>query len=415
MAIPVTVPRLGWSMEEGTFAGWLKADGDAVRPGEALFALESDKATENVEAIDAGILRLPADGPRPGDVVQVGQVLAHLMAADEAAATEVAAVPVAGPAVRQLARRLGVELQRVAGGGPGGRIREDDVRQASSAPIVPRSGHAPVRRAVTPRARRLARQLGVDATALAGSGRNSRVRERDVRAASLAGGTRIPHTPTRRTIAARMVAGVTVAAPVTLTTRADATHLVGLREQFKAAATGDEPVPGYTDFFVRLTALALRRHPRLQAQWHDDGLFVPDAVHLALAVDSDAGLLVPVIRDADRLSLRQTTAVSRDLVQQARQGRLSGEQMRGATFTISNLGMYGIDAFTPILHLPQSAVLGIGRIVREPAVVAGAVVPREQVRLSLTFDHRVLDGGPAARFLDALRQMIEAPAAWLIS
>lgn len=166
---------------------------------------------------------------------------------------------------------------------------------------------------------------------------------------------------------------------------------------------------------MRLTALALRRHPRLQAQWHDDGLFVPDAVHLALAVDSDAGLLVPVIRDADRLSLRQTTAVSRDLVRQARQGQLSGEQMRGATFTISNLGMYGIDAFTPILHLPQSAVLGIGRIVREPAVVAGAVVPREQVGLSLTFDHRVLDGGPAARFLDALRQMIEAPAAWLIS
>ncbi|HJT77273.1 MAG TPA: 2-oxo acid dehydrogenase subunit E2, partial [Gemmataceae bacterium] len=211
------------------------------------------------------------------------------------------------------------------------------------------------------------------------------------------------------------VAGVTQAAPVTLTTRADAANLVNLRSQFKAAAaSADEVVPTYSDLLLKLTAAALRQHPLLQGQWRDDGIFVPDHVHIALAVDTDAGLLVPVLRDVDRLTLRQVAAGSRDLIAQARAGRLTAEQMRGATFTVTNLGMYGIDAFTPILHLPQAAVLGVGRIVREPAVVGDRVEPREALTLSLTFDHRVVDGAPAARFLDALRRCVEQPAPYLL-
>jgi pyruvate dehydrogenase E2 component (dihydrolipoamide acetyltransferase) len=384
-------------MEEGTFVEWLKRDGDPVRPGEPLFVLESDKAAENIEAIDPGILRLTDDSPKPGDPVKVGQVIAYLAAAGEPTpgghtTEKAAAAPAPGTAL------IGAE----------------------HAPAPPANPPDPVRRgpASSPRARRVAGELGIDWRTVPGSGRTGRIRERDVRAAAGAAplqGRVIPHTNVRRTIAARMVAGVTQAVPVTLTTRADATNLVNLRGQFKAAAASpDDPVPSYTDLLLKLTAAALRQHPLLQAQWRDDGLFVPDRVDLALAVDTDAGLFAPVVRDVDRLTLREVAARTRELTEQARAGRLTAEDMRGGTFTVTNLGMFGIDAFTPILHLPQSAILGVGRIVREPAVVEERIVPRDRITLSLTFDHRVVDGAPAARFLDTLRRCLEQPAPWLM-
>src|SRR5439155_596870 len=144
-------------------------------------------------------------------------------------------------------------------------------------------------------------------------------------------------------------------------------------------------------------------------QWRDEGLFVPARVDIAVAVDTEAGLLAPVVRGADRLSLLQVAGQMRELVGLARAGRLTADQMRDATFTITNLGMFGIDAFTPIIHLPQCAVLGIGRIVRKPAVVGDRIEPRDFLTMSLTFDHRVVDGAPAARFLAAVRQAIEQP------
>jgi pyruvate dehydrogenase E2 component (dihydrolipoamide acetyltransferase) len=363
MATPITVPRLGWSMDEGTFVGWLKRDGEPVRPGEPLFSLESDKATEQIEAIDAGVLRIPPDGPKPGDKVTVGQVLAQLVAEGEA----VPAVAAAAPARRKVA--------------------------------------------VTPRARRAARELGVDWSGIRGSGKGGRIRERDVRAAGgTRGGRLIPHTNLRRTIAARMVASVTQAAPVTLHTRADATQLIHLRDRHKA----NGETPGYTALMVKLTAAALQQHPLLQAQWRDDGLFIPDRTDVAFALDTDNGLLAPVVRGADRLTLHDVAARIRELTAQARAGGIGGEAMRDATFTVTNLGAWGVDAFTPILHLPQCALLGVGRIVREPAVVGNEIVPREQMTLSLTFDHRVLDGAPAARFLDTLRGYVEQPDPWLV-
>jgi pyruvate dehydrogenase E2 component (dihydrolipoamide acetyltransferase) len=263
-------------------------------------------------------------------------------------------------------------------------------------------------RAVTPRARRVARELGVDVGGLTGTGRNGRVRERDVRAGSSpqAPGRLVPHTPVRRTIAARMVAGVTQAAPVTLTTKADASRLVAVRSGYQMASAA--VVPSYADLLLKLVSVALRQHPMLQAQWHDDGLFVPEAVDIAVAVDTEAGLLAPVVRGVDRLTIEEIAARTRDLIARARAGTLKADEMRGGTFTVTNLGMFGIDAFTPIIQLPQCAVLGIGRIVREPAVVDDRLVPRDQMTLSLTFDHRVVDGAPAARFLDSLRRSIEA-------
>jgi pyruvate dehydrogenase E2 component (dihydrolipoamide acetyltransferase) len=268
------------------------------------------------------------------------------------------------------------------------------------------------KRAITPRARRVAKELGVDASTVRGSGRNGRIRERDVRAASAAvpEGRLLPHTNLRRVLAARMVAGVTQAAPVTLTNRVDATHLVACRNRLRAVASPDAVVPSYTDLIVQRTAAALRQHPLLQAQWRDEGLLVPERVHIGVAVDTEVGLLLPVLRDVDRLTVTQIAAQVRELIGLARAGRLTAEQMRGATFTVTNLGMFGVDAFTPIVHLPQSAILGVGCIVREPAVVGDAVVPRDRLTLSLTFDHRAVDGAPAARFLDTLRRGIEAAA-----
>jgi pyruvate dehydrogenase E2 component (dihydrolipoamide acetyltransferase) len=387
VAIEILVPRLGWSMEEGTFAGWLKKDGESIKPGDALFVLESDKSSEEIEALDAGILRISAEAPKPGDTVKVGQVLAHLVSEGEPTPSIVSFIKQPPPIAVSSIPTQNSELRT----------------QNSAKPI-------------SPRARRVARELGVDFTRLTGSGRNGRIRERDVRAATTSQLAErvIPHTSIRRTIAARMIAGVTQAAPVTLTTKCDATNLVALRNQFKSAPANDL-VPSYTDLIAKLTAGALRQHPLLQAQWRDEGLFVPQRIDIALAVDTEAGLLVPVVRNVDHLPLRQLAARSRELIEQARAGRLSSDDMRDATFTISNLGSFGIDAFTPIIHLPQCAVLGIGRIVRELAVRDEQIVPRDMLTLSLTFDHRIVDGAMAARFLQMLCASLENPAPLLIS
>jgi pyruvate dehydrogenase E2 component (dihydrolipoamide acetyltransferase) len=394
--VPITVPRLGWSMEEGTFVEWLKQEGDAIRPGDALFVLESDKSSEQIEAIDAGILHIPADSPPPGTVVKVGQVLGYVLAQGEVA-----------PGKGAEPHQKGEPGESATG--------ETQARPPRLSPSVAHAPGSPRKRAISPRARRLARERGVDWTNLQGTGRNGRIRERDVAAVALAdaAGRLIPHTTIRRTIAARMVAGATVAAPVTLTKKIDVSNLVNLRGQLLRVR--GEDAPSYTDLIVKLTALALKQHPMLQAQWRDDGLFVPERIDIAVGVDSEAGLFAPVVRDADQRSLKSITANLREMIELARSGRMTAEQMRDATFTVTNLGMFGVDSFTPIIHLPQGAVLGVGRIVREPAVQDGAVVIRDVMTASLTFDHRVIDGAPAARFLETLGRSLTDPAPWLVS
>jgi pyruvate dehydrogenase E2 component (dihydrolipoamide acetyltransferase) len=375
-------------MEQGVFMSWLKREGETVRPGEPLFELEGDKAIQEVEALDGGILRLPPDAPRPGDTLPVGALLGYLLAPGEAPPWE----------------------QKPGENPSGGRKPPESALRG----LTPPARSAEVLPAISPRARRVARELGVDWKHLKGSGRTGRIRESDVRAASPkpSAGKIIPLTPVRRLIAERMAAGAQATAPVTLTTRADATNLVHIREQFKASS--DAIIPSYTDFILKLTATALQKHPMLNASWTEDGIRVSEGIHIGLAVDTEAGLMVPVVRDVPALGLRQVAAACRELIEQARARRLTPEQMQGGTFTITNLGMYGIDAFTPILNLPQCAVLGVGRIQREPAVHNEQIVPRDMLTLSLTFDHRVVDGAPAARFLDTLRRSIEQPGPLLI-
>lgn len=393
MTIEIRVPRLGWNMEEGVFIAWLKRDGDAIQPGDPLFTLEGDKAVQDIEATDAGTLRIDPNGPDDGDTIAVGTLLGYLVAAGETPPFTSVKV---GEEKKAVALSPAVTMPVQA--------REEDARPQRTLP------------AISPRARRVARELGVDWTRLNGSGRTGRVRERDVRAAghstSPSGARPRPLSPTRRAIAARMLTSLRMTAPVTLTTTADATELVSLRTRLKAEAAA-KPLPTYTDLIVKLAAHALQAHPALNARWEEDGIVVLQEIHIGIAVDTEAGLLAPVIRDVPSLGLSELAARSRDLVERARSRKLPAEAMEGGTFTVTNLGAFGIDAFTPIINHPECAILGVGRIRRVPAVVDEQIVPRDQVTLSLTFDHRLVDGAPAARFLDSLRKGIEDPAQWL--
>ena len=444
MAFEITIPRLGWSMEEGTFSGWLKQDGDTIQCGDPLFELEGEKAIQEIEAVDAGILRIPANGPQPGSMVKVGAVVGYLVAEGESlpvgqtpdasaivsgnqelsegtpslptetVAVDAALPPAAGPSVRRLARESGVALEQVAGTGRGGRILAEDIERASSQPLP-----SPLSPIASPRARRVATELKIDWTQLTGTGAGGRIREQDVLAArrAPAAGRRIPLTSRRKVIAQRMVASRQQTVPVTLTTKADAANLVNLREQFKTTS-GESPIPGYQDIITKLVAGVLRQYPLLAGRWEEDAIVLPaeNEVHIGMAVDTDDGLLVPVLHNAAQLSLIELAAKSRQLVGQARAGKLTAADMQGSVFTITNLGAFGIDAFTPVINVPETAILGLGAIRREPVTLDdGGIVSRHQLTLSLTFDHRILDGAPAARFLQDIAKAIANPSAALLS
>lgn len=258
--------------------------------------------------------------------------------------------------------------------------------------------------------------MGVDWTILTGSGRGGRIRERDVRAAAGPGTAASPASSSvRGIIAERMLTASQATAAVTLTTTADANALVSLRKQFQATS-GDEPAPGYNEILLKLTAIVLAGHPQVRSSWTGTGVQAPDgdaAIDIGLAVDTDAGLVVPVVRDPGGATLKALHQSVADLADRARLRQLTAAEMSGGAFTITNLGAHGIDAFTPILNLPQAAILGIGRIREVPVVRGEEIVPGTEISLSLTFDHRVLDGAPAATFLAELVRAIENPGAML--
>lgn len=355
MAIQITIPRLGWSMEEGTFSNWIKTAGEHVQAGEPLFSVESDKVTMDVESLDTGVLYLPVEAPEPGAAVKVGQVIGYLLEQGEAP-----------------------------------------------------PGNTPV----TPRARRVAAELSVDLSKIEGSGKGGRIREQDVRAAVSQPGAaeqQIPVSALRRTIAERMAQSRQQTAPVTLTRRIDASRLSALRNRWKLRLQ-PEPAPSLNDIVARLAAVALIEHPALGARWEGDHVVLPTAIHIGIAVDTERGLIVPVIRDVSNLALEDLAKQSRRVIEAARNRTIQAVDMKDGVFTISNLGSFGVEAFTPILNYPETAVLGLGAIRWEPVVLtSGQIVAREQMMLSLTFDHRVVDGAPAARFLKTLAALMEEP------
>lgn len=448
MAVEVTLPRQGWSMEEAAFVEWLKKDGEGVKPGDPLFSVETDKTVQEIESLDEGILRIPPNGPRKGDMIHVGDVVGYLAQPGETISFDKpqtargdARPPKTAPSRAQmegetLSSRVScpptVEPTSQAARPPPSpsTLRSPPSDHRPSA--VSSSGGTRLAAPVSPRAAKRALQEGVDLRAVTGSGAGGRIRERDV-AAARSGGARpsavqAPAQPSprsaaevpegrevqlsglRRTIAQRMVASKTLTAPVTLTSKANATALVGLREKFKVFATPDEPVPTYNDMMLLIAGAVLKDHPMLNAQWAEDRIVVPEAINIGFAVDTPDGLLVPVVPDVPSLSPRQLAARTSDLIARARRRELTTEEMTGGTFTVSNLGGMGIDAFTPIINHPECAVLGLGRIVREPTIEGGQLVLRSYLWLSLTFDHRIVDGAPAARFLESVRHAVENPA-----
>jgi len=440
MAEEFFIPKLGQTVEEVTLVKWLVADGAKVSQGDPVMEVETDKAVFSVEANARGVIHI---GPyQEGQVLPVLTVVAVigkpedkfevkgaassppvLPEAEAASASAGAAAQpsptgsgaegetlFASPRARKLAVQKNVDLAAVPPTGYGGvRVAERDVLAfLAQAPKA------------TPLAQRMAEEAGVDLRSVAGTGPGGRIVKEDIaRAAqpqpSIATAPveileRIPLKGTRAIIAERMGTSVHTSARVTLVMEADATEFVAARTRIKEKVEQEWGfAPGYNDLLARIVSACLRRFPYMNARLAPDAIEILARVHLGMAVDTERGLLVPVIRDADLKSLRQFGAEFRALVERARNRRSLPDDLTGGTFTITNLGMYDVDAFTPVINLPEAAILGVGRIAAKVVPYHGEAAIRQMWTLSLVFDHRLVDGAPAARFLHAIKQIVEEP------
>jgi pyruvate dehydrogenase E2 component (dihydrolipoamide acetyltransferase) len=357
MPVEVIMPALGMAQETGKVLRWLKAEGETVAEGEPLLEIETDKVTVEIEAPAAGTLA--AVRAAEGDEVPVGQAIAFVLADGESAPEPVApAAPAATPAA-----------------------------QVNGEPIpVPVDGGRPRRTLASPKARRIAAERGIDLDALAGSGPSGAIVAADVTGRAAASAR--PST-LWRVMAERTTASWQTTPHFYLRRAVDASRLESWRSDVRSRPDGG--AVSHTDLLVKLVAEALRRHPRVNSTWRD-------------------GAIVPVVHDADRLELAEVAARRLDVVAAAREGRLRPEDVSGGTFTISNLGMYGVDSFDAIVNAPQAAILAVGRIADRIVAVDGQPAVRPVLELSVSFDHRVVDGARGAEFLDTLASLVEEPA-----
>ncbi len=382
MATNVIMPALGMAQETGKILRWLKSDGDEVTKGDPLLEVETDKVTVEIEAPAAGLLAgLRA---REGAEVPVGETVAFIVAPGEEAPTN-------GDAPREPAAPP---------------ERAPRASQAAASPDGPR------RRLASPKARRLAAERGVDLDALAaGSGPHGAVVAADVDTAAespeQAAGPEAAPSRIWSLMAERTTQSWTSAPHFYLLREVDAGRLSSWRDVARRRL-GDDV--SFTDLLVRATAAALRDHPRVNAAWENGGVKPNEEVNVGIAVAVEDGLVVPVVHGADTLGLGEIAARRAELVTRAREGALRPEDVERGTFTISNLGMYGIDAFNAVLNAPQAAILAVGRIVERVVAVEGAPAVRPRMALTLSCDHRVVDGARAAEFLDLLAALIEEPA-----
>jgi len=456
MPTDVLIPKLGMTMTEGTVAEWLVPDGAPVRAGDIVYRLETEKIEFQVEAESDGILRhlVPA-----GTTLPPGSVVGYILAPGEAPpagapapAAPAAAAPQgapgapppppeagrvpASPAARRLAAELGVALETVLGTGPGGRITEEDVRRAHAAAARPAAPAAPPPVApaesppATPVARALARELGIDLAAVRGTGPGGRITKEDVEAAAAARpaasppsappvsapaaagaapGQRIPLRGMRKTIAERMHRSLQEMAQLTLGMRVRMDDALRLREQLIAEWQPEGIRPSITDLIIRAVARALRQHPALNARVEPDAIVLEPEVHIGMAVALDAGLVVPVIRNADTLHLRDLARETARLAEAARAGTLGLDDYAGQTFSVTSLGMAGVEFFTPIINPPNVAILGVGQVVDDIRWDGDRPLRARTLTLSLTVDHRAVDGAPGAAFLGTVRDLLEAP------
>ena len=414
--IDITMPRLSDTMEEGTIATWHKKVGDTIKVGDLLCEIESDKATMEYEAYEAGTLAeivVPA-----GELVAIGTLIARVdngkgdapkAAAPVATPEPVAATPaptpaavapvaapvehdavgvVASPLVRRLAREQSLDLSSVRGTGPGGRIIRADLDKAAPAHVTE-----------TPRGAALPMTSGPLVDEKRGS-------------------SEIPFTPVRRVIARRLGDSARSIPHFYVTASADAEALVTLRAELneQLAALG-RPKVSINDLLIRACALALREHPLVNASYVSDSsptMLVHDRVNIGVAVASNNGLVVPVLVDADHKTVSELGAEAKELITQASTKGLSIDQMSGGTFTISNLGMFGVEEFTAIINPPEGAILAVGGTKKEAVVVGDEIAIHHVMRYTLSADHRIIDGALAAQFLQTLTRLIENPLSLII-
>ena len=456
MAIELRMLQMDQTMTKGKIGKWLVKEGDTVTQGQPLLEIETDKVVHEQESPTDGVIaqllaeeganvpvnallaiigapgeevaRVEADtAPDPVEVNTPPEPQASVQPAQPKAtppATTIA--PKASPAARQLAEKLAIDLTEVKASGPGGRILESDVQR-----YIDLRGPAPIeettRLKASPLARRLAKEHGVDLISIVGSGPDGRIVRDDVLQASAAAEAAVIETPAlqqetevipmdgiREIIAERMTMSVQTNASVTLHTEVDATAFVELRGMLNDKLQAREVSLTYTDLLVKVVASALREHPRLNATLTDAGIHLLPEVNIGVAVALEDGLVVPVIRNADKERLSEISAQVRGFAERARNNQLTPGELQGGTFTITNLGNFGIDAFTPIINPPESAILGVGRILKKPVVHEDEIVVRSMLTLSLTFDHRVIDGAPAAQFLQTVSNYIQDPYLLLV-
>lgn len=411
----IVMPRLSDSMEEGTIVRWLKADGDQVRRGEELVEIETDKATMPYESDAEGILRILVE---EGRTLPIGEVIATV--GEEA-----------GPAPGREGAEAPAETHAAAAGAE---PVEGAPAAAQPAPQPPAAAQAGERVFASPVARRIARERGVDLTSLAGSGPGGRIVKADVEAAAqeTAGtpGTPAPVPPApapadgesgrgtvtvtepsraQALIARRMAESRATVPSFTLETTVDMTTAVSLRAEMKETALDGELVPTVNDLVVKAAAIALREQPGANGAWRDGRFERYSRVNVGVAVAGEGSLVVPTVFDADRLTLAQIAEATQGLAARVRSGEITPPELSSGTFTVSNLGMFGVRAFEAIINQPQAAILAVGAVQERPAVHDGQVVPRMLMDLVLACDHRVLYGADGARLLERIRALLEAP------
>ena len=422
----IKLPQLGQSVEEAYIVEWFKKEGDAVSEGEPLFSVQTDKAEIECEATASGVLRKiivdpdvtvdvltvvalvgDADEPLPDLAAYTASKPAPMANAPSTASVAPVARSAAAPAIpqesaggpvspraRRRAQALHVSPEVIPGSGVGGRVMESDVETYAAEAAA---------RPATPAARRLAARGGVDLRTVQGAG--NRIRKADVSAADFGPiedieGTVVPLTPMRRIVAQRMAESYSDAPHYFVTVEIDMHAAVQHR------ATCD-PKPSYNDLVLVAVARALRVHPKVNARWLGDAIAEMDHVHLGVAVALEGGLVVPVLRDADKMSVQEIHDACAVLIDKARNNKLLPDDFQGSTFTVSNLGPFGVDEFTAIINQPNSAILAVGAMKDRPTVVDGEIVVRPIMRATISSDHRVVDGAMAAQFMKTFKTEME--------
>lgn len=472
MAKEITMPQMGFDMTEGTIANWLKAEGDTIRKGEPVAEIETDKTTIQIEAFSSGVLlkvlapvgaKVPVGQPigligEPGESVAVSDVTTPAAApAPARPASSPAAVPPAEvkatPIAQRIAAELGVDLAQVKGTGPDGQIRREDVEgyaQAlkaggAAAPAVVNTG----RIVASPAAKRLAEQRGVDLRLVKGTGPEGRIVLEDVEKFAAAAppvvapivptapavapapapvappatvpapalqtlprtaaGVRKALTRMRQTIAQRMTQSKTTTPHFYITLPVEMDAALALRQQINESLKPENLKVSVNDMVVRATALALRRFPNLNASFDGDAIVLHEQIHVGVAVAVEGGLVTVTVRDTDKKTLREIAVESAAMAARARDNKLQPADLGGQTFTVSNLGMYGITVFSAIVNPPDAGILAIGAAVPTPVARDGEVVIRTVMNITLSGDHRVTDGAEGALFVNEIKRLLENP------